>query len=147
MTTTADTANGKVLFARNAFVLRAGNDALGWFSQADGLSVQVETFDYHPGGMNDYVLRLPTRTSHPNLVLTGGLTDDQKLFQWFAKTQTKAELREVTVELAVAGGTVTRRWSFADAYPVRWSGPALDAASSDLATETLEIAHSGWKAA
>ena len=146
MATTAN-LNGKALFARNAFVLKAGNEALGVFSHAQGLNVRVETFEYRAGGINDYVFRLPTRTSHPNLVLTGGLTDDDKLFRWFAATQTKAELREVTVELTIAGGGATRRWTFTDAYPVAWTGPDLDTSAGDLATETLEIAHSGWKVA
>jgi phage tail-like protein len=146
MATTAE-INGRVYFPRNAFVLRAGSDALGVFTHATGLTVEVETFDYHAGGLNDFVVRLPTRTRHPNLVLTGGLTDDDKLLQWFTATRTKAELREVTVELGVPGGTQKRRWTFVDAYPVRWSGPDLDTGAGDLATETLEIAHAGWKPA
>jgi len=146
MATTAS-INGKAQFARNAFVLRAGSDALGIFSHVSGLRVTVETLEYRAGGINDFVFRLPTRTSHPNLVLTGGLTDDDKLFRWFPATQTKADLREVTVELTVAGASQKRRWTFADAYPVAWSGPDLDTSAGDLATETLEIAHSGWKVA
>lgn len=135
------------LFARNAFVLRAGNDTLGIFSHLTGLRVEIETFEYRAGGVNDFVYRLPTRTSHPNLVMTGGLTDDDKLFRWFAATQTKPDLRELTVELNVAGATQKWRWTFSDAYPVSWTGPELDTGAGDLATETLEIAHSGWKVA
>jgi phage tail-like protein len=35
------------------------------------------------------------------------------------------------------------RWNFRDAYPVRWSGPDLRAASAEVALETLELAHRG----
>jgi hypothetical protein len=62
----------------------------------------------------------------------------------------KAELQEVTLTLHVQKGDVTRdvrKFTFADAYPVRWSGPALTGDSPDLWNETLEIAHSGLKLA
>ena len=38
-----------------------------------------------------------------------------------------------------------REWAFYDAFPVRWSGPTLSASASDVATETLEIAHHGFR--
>ena len=37
-----------------------------------------------------------------------------------------------------------RSWAFTDAFPVKWTGPALNAGSNDVATETLEIAHHGF---
>jgi hypothetical protein len=33
--------------------------------------------------------------------------------------------------------------TFADAFPVRWTGPSFDANTTGLGTESLEIAHSG----
>jgi hypothetical protein len=40
-----------------------------------------------------------------------------------------------------------RKFTFADAYPVHWSGPVLHSNAADPETwgETLEIAHSGLK--
>jgi phage tail-like protein len=35
------------------------------------------------------------------------------------------------------------RFNFRDAWPVKWSGPNLNAEGSDIAIETLEIAHEG----
>jgi phage tail-like protein len=40
-------------------------------------------------------------------------------------------------------GEVVRRWSFKNAWPVSWEGPQLNSGSSELAIETLEIAHDG----
>jgi phage tail-like protein len=39
------------------------------------------------------------------------------------------------------------RWNFVGAYPVRWSGPELRAATGAVAVETLELAHRGLEAA
>jgi phage tail-like protein len=38
--------------------------------------------------------------------------------------------------------TVTT-WSFANAYPVKWTGSDMNAGGNEIPTETLEIAHSG----
>lgn len=35
------------------------------------------------------------------------------------------------------------RWEFTNGYPVKWEGPEFDATKSDLAIETIEIAHEG----
>ena len=36
-----------------------------------------------------------------------------------------------------------RRYSFTNCWPVSWEGPQLNSGSSELAVETLEIAHEG----
>ena len=35
------------------------------------------------------------------------------------------------------------RWNFKDAYPVKWSGPELRGSNTEVAVETLELAHRG----
>jgi phage tail-like protein len=35
------------------------------------------------------------------------------------------------------------RWNFQRAWPTRWTGPSFNAESSELAIETLELAHEG----
>jgi phage tail-like protein len=67
------------------------------------------------------------------------------LQQWFWQTRQEAQLKEVSVELSSADGAITRGWTFADAFPVRWSGPRVAADGHDIALETLDIAHSGLK--
>jgi phage tail-like protein len=77
----------------------------------------------------------------PNLLLTRGFTKSEALLQWFAKTQTKADIKQVT--LTIKEGDNQRVLTFADAFPVRWTGPSFDANTTGLGTESLEIAHSG----
>ena len=36
-----------------------------------------------------------------------------------------------------------RVWNFINAYPVKWTGGDLNAASTEILTESLEVAHSG----
>jgi phage tail-like protein len=42
-------------------------------------------------------------------------------------------------------GTELMRWNFDNAYPVKWSGPALNATGDAVAVETLELAHEGMR--
>jgi phage tail-like protein len=36
-----------------------------------------------------------------------------------------------------------RVWSFINAYPIKWTGGDFNAASTEILTESLEVAHSG----
>ena len=120
-------------------------DTIGFFSHCTGLEVTFDVYDYREGGNNDFVHRLPGRIQYPNLLLTRGLTKEETLLKWFWDTHNKVETKEVT--LTLSGGGDTRTWTFADAFPIRWSGPQLQSHSSDIGSESLEIAHSGLKMA
>jgi phage tail-like protein len=135
--------SGKTLFTRNTWRVSIGGMTIGIFTGCSGLAVEFEVLEYAEGGNNDMLHHLPGRVRYSNLVLSRGLTDEKALMDWFWKTHSQAEKKEVTVTLEQAGAPATRAWTFADAYPVRWSGPDLEANSMDVAGETLEIAHSG----
>ena len=134
----------KVPFGQSTFeVVIPGIDAVGFFRQCQGLEMTFEVYSYREGGNNEVVHQFPSRATYPNLVLERGMTDEDALLRWLWQTRTKAERKEVIITLHDWGQKTKRSWSFADAFPVRWTGPLLSAESNDLATETLEIAHSG----
>jgi phage tail-like protein len=128
----------------------ANRSFMGIFKAMEGLEVWFDVLEYAEGGNNDFVHHLPGRMRYPNLKLTWGLVSDEDLLKWFMATQNKAQTQEITVTLTTAKGdtsTDLRKFTFADAYPVHWSGPILHANAADPETwgETLEIAHSGLK--
>jgi phage tail-like protein len=123
---------------------------VGIFKGLSGLEVSFDVLEYREGGNNDFVHRLPGRMSYPNLVLSWGLVNDEALFQWFMATHMQAKKQEITLTLTASQGDLTnnvRKFTFADAFPVRWSGPQLLGDNSNPQTwgETLEVAHSGLK--
>jgi len=142
-------ANGsQALNTVNFFTVAApGIDQIGLFMECHGLEMSFEVMQYAEGGNNDSVHQLPGRLAYPNLVLTRGMTDEDALFKWFEQTRTKAERKEITLTLQDARGNGVRTWTFADAFPVRWTGPRFAAEGTTVATETLEIAHGGLKGA
>jgi phage tail-like protein len=128
--------------ASAAFTAEVLGRTLGTFGAIRGLEAQVDVLEYREGGINDVVHRLPGQMTYPNLVLSNGLTS-RAVEDWFAKTRLGAERHAMTVTFLNNEGEAVRAWSFADAYPIRWTGPVLSAGGGDVAGEELEVAHGG----
>lgn len=114
------------------------------FTEAEGLQIEVDVFEYEEGGNNGFVHRLPGRVRVSNLTLKRGLVQSNQLFKWQAEiAQGKVTRRNVSVVLYDPAGTEVIRWNLIKAYPVRWIGPAFRATDQVASIETLELAHAG----
>jgi phage tail-like protein len=122
----------------------AGQD-IGWFTECNGLVAEWEVFTYEEGGLNDYAHKFRGRAKYQNLVLKRGVTYESALLDWFAECSDHAERKDLSVALLGPDGKPVRSWQFMAAFPVKWQGPGLNAGSANAATETLEIAHHGFK--
>jgi phage tail-like protein len=135
------------LFTDHYFKISVPGLDIGMFRECGGLTMEFDVFEWAEGGNNEFVHHLPGRLRYPYLSLTRGMTDQDALQKWFWQTRQQAELKEVTIELHTPAGDTTRAWTFGDAFPVRWSGPQVAAHGENVALESLDIAHSGLKAA
>jgi phage tail-like protein len=117
---------------------------IGAFAECSGLQVEYEVLDYPEGGENGFTHKLRGRAKYPNLVLKRGITHEDGLLRWFAQCQEATKRHDVQVQLIGPDGKPVRKWGFRGAFPVKWQGPALNAKSTNVATETLEIAHQGF---
>lgn len=135
-------------FTTAHFVLAIDGLASVNFSKCSGLAGEVGVEEYQEGGENRFTHRFPSRASFPNLVLTQGAGPLQELWDWFAEFYVTGlvEPRDGTVVLM---GTVegvlapVRVWAFTRGWPVKLTGPDLDAQASAVAVEAIEIAHHG----
>ena len=118
---------------------------IGRFSECTGISVEVETKEYMEGGSNDFVHKLPTRVKYPNIVLKRGITHEEALLQWFFESRFTPSKYDMTITLMGPGTQEVRSWVFMNAYPVKWTGPNLNANSNAVASEQLEIVHNGLR--
>jgi phage tail-like protein len=127
------------------FLVEIDDLVVGGFSEVSGLQVEIEVHDYREGGLNEYIHKLAGPTRYPsNLTLKRGLMDTDVLGSWLAQvTQGVVQRRNGSIVLLDATGQEAARWNFTAAYPVRWKGPDLQASSSAVAVETLELAHHG----
>jgi phage tail-like protein len=116
----------------------------GGFSECSGLNVETEVFDYREGGLNDYVHSFAGPTKYTPLVLKHGITQIDGLWSWHQDVvQGVIERRNGTIYLLDKQHLPVMWWDFADAFPVKWTGPMLNASSSAVAVESFELRHRG----
>jgi phage tail-like protein len=145
----APTANAAVnrdlLFGQLNFevLVPALNVQVGFFTQVQGLSAQLDVLEYQEGGRNDMVHKLPSRIKQGNITLKRGLTTEGALLSWFQASVVKAQPTDMSIKLYDSAGQVQRTWSFAQAYPVKWTASDFNAGGNEVMTETLEVAHQG----
>jgi len=115
------------------------------FSEVSGLQAEIEVQEYREGGLNEYIHKRAGPARYPsNLVLKRGIAGSTELWSWYCDVlQGTIERKSLDVVLMDSSGTEQRRWTLQNAYPVKWAGPDLKAQSSEVAIESLELAHEG----
>lgn len=116
---------------------------IGRFSECSGLAMEYEVLDYQEGGRTGFVHKLRGQLKYSNLTLKRGMTHEQALATWFFAAQARDQRPTMTVFLLGPDGAEVRHWAYSAAFPVKWQGPSFNAGSTNIATETLEIAHAG----
>ena len=137
--------NRKDPFLNQNFAVEIEGLVIGGFSEVSGLQIEIEVEQYREGGVNEYVHHRAGPTRYPShIVLKRGLTDAETLWRWQRNVSRGIiERKNGSIVLLDSAGAEKWRWNFADAYPVRWSGPEFRAETSTIALESLELAHRG----
>ena len=114
------------------------------FSECSGLEMSLEVHEYTQGGGNDAVLKFPTRMKPGNVTLKRGLTTDTTLWDWFyAFALGTGRRRDGLITVQNAAHAKVAQWGFRRGLPLKYSGPQLVAAQSNVAIESIEISHEG----
>ena len=140
----AETARRQDPIAGFRFEVLVPGLAAGGFSECSGLSVQTEVKEYPEGGLNTHVQVFAGRATQSRLVLKRGIVD-RAFHDWFWDLVQGTILRRSgsIVVLDERGEAPVAEWRFRDAFPVKWSGPDLNASQSSVAVETVELVHLG----
>jgi phage tail-like protein len=145
MPTTTAAVNRDLLFPQLNFEVTVPTLAVhvGFFTQATGLSMQIDVLEYLEGGRNDMVHKLPSRIKQGNVTLKRGVTTEGALLAWFKASVVNVQPTDLSIKLYDSEGNPQRTWSFAQAYPVKWTLSDFNAGGTEIMTESLEIAHQG----
>jgi len=128
------------------FAVKIDNDELGTFNSCEGLGCEVVIEQREEGGNNAFVWQLPTRLKYSNVKFTRPLgPDTAKIAKWFASMTGGVERCTATIQVKSNDDTVVATWALEGVVPVRWTGPSLNFDSPKVATETIEIAHHGFR--
>ncbi|HKA37607.1 MAG TPA: phage tail protein [Thermoanaerobaculia bacterium] len=118
------------------------------FSECSGLSSEVEVIEYRSGGDAGLIRKLPGLRKYANIVLKRGITKDRELWDWYKTVlDGAAKRRDGAVVLLDEAGNDVLRWNFRQGWPRKYEGPTLNASTSEVAIETIEIAHEGLELA
>lgn len=116
------------------------------FTKVSGLDVELEFESYNEGGVNDGPLEFLNNRRNGKLVLERGVGNKMGLIKWFEDIQVgKITKKSGTIDLKDLSGKTIRSWQFVGAYPVKWSGPSMDASGQEVALEVIELNYSGLK--
>ncbi|HZI62409.1 MAG TPA: phage tail protein [Pyrinomonadaceae bacterium] len=131
------------------FLIEIDGVVKGGFSEASGLTTDTNVIEYREGAeQNGTTRKLPGLMKYNNIVLKRGWTKDKSLWAWRKKViDGKTQRNSGSIVLLDEARNEALRWNFREGWPSKWEGPALNAKTSEVAVETLEIAHEGLELA
>jgi phage tail-like protein len=135
------------------FELELNGQTVAHFMECSGLKNASEVFEINEGGLNSGTHKRPGQSKWENISLKYGTSDNMDLLRWrdsylmgnYKSRAGSSGSKQSTgcIKVKNNAGEVVRVFEFTGAWPVSWEGPALNAGGSELAIETLEIAHDG----
>lgn len=109
-----------------------------------GFNASVDVMEYRAGDMVQTPMKIPGLKKYSNIILKQGLVDSMVFYEWIAEGVNGAIQRKtITITLLDEEETPEASWQVINAWPAKYTAPDLNATSSEVAIETLEIAHEG----
>jgi phage tail-like protein len=128
----------------------AGKESIGVFRDVSGLSSETEVTE--EAAVDDrgrpVIRKVLGANKFENITLKRGITSDLDLWKWRQQVIDNGpeEARaDGTIELLDAQGRTLTTYKFRQGWPIKYSGPDLSAGSTEVAIETIEIAHEGFE--
>lgn len=120
-----------------------GLDA-GGFSEVTGFDVSIDVMEYREGDGVTTPMKVPGLKKYGNITLRQGLVDSMVLYDWVVTGVNGAvERKTITITLLDEEESPAASWQVINAWPTRYTAPDFNASSSEIAVETLEVAHEG----
>ena len=116
----------------------------GGFSEVTGFDASIDVIEYREGDMTQTPIKVPGLKKYGNITLKQGLVDSMFLYEWMtAGLEGDVERKTLTITLLDIAGSPAASWQIINAWPVKYTAPDFNATSSEVAIESLEIAHEG----
>lgn len=126
------------------FYVNLGLTMQAVFTEIKGLGFSIEPLSKNFGGDTARQLKFPGKSTMDKVTFKRGLSSTSELYLWCVMTASGIVLRRpVSIMLYAPDGSLHASWHLLNAFPIRWSGPDLQADSTSIAFETLELAHDG----
>jgi len=121
---------------------------LGTWQKCEGLDVTWDVADFRAGDQGNMRWFFPGNTKYkPIKLLRAANADDSKQVQTWLNTtawQQDKSRGGVTITLFDSFGKEVLHWDLRNAMPKAWNISTMDAGTSQVAIETLELDHEGF---
>ena len=116
----------------------------GGFSEVSGFDASIDVIEYREGDMVQTPMKIPGLKKYGNITLKQGLTTSKVLYDWIiAGVNGAVDRKTITITLLDDEEAPAASWQVINAWPTKYTAPDFNATSSEVAIETLEIAHEG----
>ena len=121
-----------------------GLDA-GSFSEVSGFDATMDVVEYRAGDDPSITpTKLPGLIKYGNITLKWGAAETMVLYDWLIDiTEGTIEKKTVTLTALDEEGSPAASWRCINAWPVKYTAPDFNGTSSEVAIETIELAHEG----
>ncbi|MFD5270394.1 phage tail protein [Streptomyces sp. NPDC058335] len=127
------------------FLVELDGIAQASFSECSGLGSTTEVIENREGGDNTTVRKLPGKTSYSDITLKWGISPSRELWAWRQQVVDGNVVRKngSIVVFDLSNHSEVARWNFVSAWPSKWEGASFNAKGTDVAVDTLVLAHEG----
>lgn len=116
----------------------------GGFSEVTGFDASIDVIEYREGDMVPTAMKLPGLKKYGNITFKKGLADSMVLYDWMiAGVNGAVERKTITITLMDEADSPCASWQVINAWPIKYTAPDFNATSSEVAVESLEVAHEG----
>lgn len=118
----------------------------GAFAECSGLEATMEPRAIKEGGRNYGAAQRAGQVTFATVILKRGITDARHLWQWFdfvAQQGRYAYRLTATVTLLGGADKPLLKWTLANALPVKFKAPELNAMAGEVGVEELHFVHEG----
>jgi len=117
------------------------------FRDVSGISMEVEEETYNEGGENRFIHKFPVRARYPDLILKRGLLTDSVLRTWCEEAIHNLDIQPASVWVTLLNEEhePLQSYTFINAWPKKWNISDLNAESSEIVIESLELAYQYYK--
>ena len=116
----------------------------GGFSEASGFDASIDVIEYLEGDRVQTPMKLPGLKKYGNITLKQGVADSMVMYEWMiAGVEGEVERKTITITILDETETATASWQVINAWPAKYTAPDFNALTSEVAIESIEIAHEG----
>ncbi|MDH6143528.1 MULTISPECIES: phage tail protein [Kitasatospora] len=114
------------------------------FSECTGANSEQDVIEYREGTMDITVIKIPGLKKFGDITLKRGFTTSQDLWLWRKTAMDGSVVRRGGhLVLRDEAGRDALRWKFTNAWPKKYSAPAFNAKTNEVAVEELVLAVEG----